>query len=191
MFFTDLRIPADWMIGEYNDGWRLATAMLMYERVAIGTGSSSGVTHPNSDRLIDEAKKRGVSNDPVVRQGLVQIYMEETAKSLVSLQTRAALKAGKTPGPGGSLGKLHGAKIARMIRALNGSIFGMSLIAPDNDPKADLWQHMMLSSFASHIAGGTDEIQKNIIGDRVLGLPREPMVDKDQPFRDLKVGTQK
>ena len=191
VFFTDLRIPADWMIGEYNNGWRLATAMLMYERVAIGTGSSSGVTHPNSDRLIDEAKKRGVSNDPVVRQGLVQIYMEETAKSLVSLQTRAALKAGKTPGPGGSLGKLHGAKIARMIRALNGSIFGMSLIAPDNDPKADLWQHMMLSSFASHIAGGTDEIQKNIIGDRVLGLPREPMVDKDQPFRDLKVGTQK
>ena len=191
VFFTDLRIPADWMIGEYNNGWRLATAMLMYERVAIGTGSSSGVTHPNSDRLIDEAKKRGVSNDPVVRQGLVQIYMEETAKSLVSLQTRAALKAGKTPGPGGSLGKLHGAKIARLIRALNGSIFGMSLIAPDNDPKADLWQHMMLSSFASHIAGGTDEIQKNIIGDRVLGLPREPMVDKDQPFRDLKVGTQK
>ena len=191
VFFTDLRIPADWMIGEYNNGWRLATAMLMYERVAIGTGSSSGVTHPNSDRLIEEAKKRGVSNDPVVRQGLVQVYMEETAKSLVSLQTRAALKAGKTPGPGGSLGKLHGAKIARMIRALNGSIFGMSLIAPDDDPKADLWQHMMLSSFASHIAGGTDEIQKNIIGDRVLGLPREPMVDKDAPFRDLKVGTQK
>ena len=191
VFFTDLRIPADWMIGEYNNGWRLATAMLMYERVAIGTGSSSGVTHPNSDRLIEEAKKRGVSNDPVVRQGLVQVYMEETAKSLVSLQTRAALKAGKTPGPGGSLGKLHGAKIARMIRALNGSIFGMSLIAPDDDPKADLWQHMMLSSFASHIAGGTDEIQKNIIGDRVLGLPREPMVDKDAPFRDLKVGTKK
>ena len=191
VFFTDLRIPADWMIGEYNNGWRLATAMLMYERVAIGTGSSSGVTHPNSDRLIEEAKKRGVSNDPVVRQGLVQVYMEETAKSLVSLQTRAALKAGKTPGPGGSLGKLHGAKIAKLIRALNGSIFGMSLIAPDDDPKADLWQHMMLSSFASHIAGGTDEIQKNIIGDRVLGLPREPMVDKDAPFRDLKVGTQK
>ena len=191
VFFTDLRIPADWMIGEYNNGWRLATAMLMYERVAIGTGSSSGVTHPNSDRLIEEAKKRGVSKDPVVRQGLVQVYMEETAKSLVSLQTRAALKAGQTPGPGGSLGKLHGAKIAKMIRALNGSIFGMSLVAPDDDPKADLWQHMMLSSFASHIAGGTDEIQKNIIGDRVLGLPREPMVDKDQPFRDLKVGTQK
>ena len=126
-----------------------------------------------------------------MRQGLVQVYMEETAKSLVSLQTRAALKAGQTPGPGGSLGKLHGAKIAKMIRALNGSIFGMSLVAPDDDPKADLWQHMMLSSFASHIAGGTDEIQKNIIGDRVLGLPREPMVDKDQPFRDLKVGTQK
>ena len=191
VFFTDVRIPADWLVGDLNNGWRLATAMLMYERVAIGTGSTSGVNRPNSDRLIDEAKKRGVIADPVIRQRLMQLYSEETTKSLVSLQTRAALKSGKTPGPGGSLGKLHGAKIARLIRELNGSIFGMSLVAPLDDPKADLWGHQMLSSFASHIAGGTDEIQKNIIGDRVLGLPREPMVDRDQPFRDLKVGTQK
>ena len=190
VFFTDLRIPADWLIGDINNGWRLATAMLMYERVAIGTGSTSGINRPNSDRLIEEARKRGVGGDLNVRQALAQLYSEETARSLVSLQTRAALKSGKTPGPGGSLGKLQGAKIARLTRSIHGSIFGMSLVAPDNDPKAELWGHTMLSSFSSHIAGGTDEIQKNIIGDRVLGLPREPMVDKDQPFRDLKVGTQ-
>jgi alkylation response protein AidB-like acyl-CoA dehydrogenase len=56
---------------------------------------------------------------------------------------------------------------------------------------SDFWRRMMLTSFSSHIAGGTDEIQKNIIGDRVLGLPREPMVDKDLPFKDLRVGTQR
>ncbi len=191
VFFTDVRVPADRLVGDMNNGWRLATAMLMYERVAIGTGSTSGVTHPTADRLIEEAKKRGVSKDPIVRQSLMQLYSEETTKSLVSLQTRAALKAGKTPGPGGSLGKLQGAKIARLTRSLTGSIFGLSIVVPDDDAKADQWSHAMLSGFASHIAGGTDEIQKNIIGDRVLGLPREPMVDKDAPFRDLKVGTQK
>jgi alkylation response protein AidB-like acyl-CoA dehydrogenase len=191
VFFTDVRIPRDWLVGDYNNGWRLATAMLMYERVAIGTGSTSGISRPNSDRLLEEARKRGRTGDPSVRDALMKLYSEETAKSLVSLQTRAALKAGKTPGPGGSLGKLHGAKIARMTRALTGSVFGPVLVANDgSDTKADQAAHQILASFSSHIAGGTDEIQKNIIGDRVLGLPREPMVDKDAPFRDLKVGTQ-
>lgn len=191
IFFTDVRVPTGWLVGELNNGWHLATAMLMYERVAIGTGSSSSVSHPTADRLIEEAKRRGVVGNPVLRQELMKLYSEETTKSLVALQTRAALKAGKTPGPGGSLGKLHGAKISRLVRSLNSGIFGPSLAAPDaGDAKAELWQKQMLSSFASHIAGGTDEIQKNIIGDRVLGLPREPSIDKDVAFRDLKVGTQ-
>jgi alkylation response protein AidB-like acyl-CoA dehydrogenase len=192
VFFTDVRIPAANQVGALNEGWKLATAMLMYERVAIGTGSSSGISRPMSERLIEEAKRRGTIGDAALRQDLMKLYSEETAKSLVSLQTREALKAGKTPGPGGSLGKLHGAKIATMIRALTGRLIGPSLIAGDAinpDEKAGQWAHHMLASFASHIAGGTDEIQKNIIGDRVLGLPREPMVDKDVPFRDLKVGT--
>jgi alkylation response protein AidB-like acyl-CoA dehydrogenase len=192
VFFTDVRIPAAHQIGALNEGWKLATAMLMYERVAIGTGSSSGISRPMSERLIEEAKRRGTVGDAALRQDLMKLYSEETARSLVSLQTREALKSGKTPGPGGSLGKLHGAKIATMVRAMTGRLIGPSLIAGEvanPDEKADLWAHHMLSSFASHIAGGTDEIQKNIIGDRVLGLPREPMVDKDVPFRELKVGT--
>ena len=191
IFFTDLRIPANWQIGDLNDGWRLATAMLMYERVAIGTGSTSGISRPNSDRLIDEAKSRGIVGDPVLRDDLMKIYCEETAKSLVSLRTRAELKAGKTPGPGGSLGKLHGAKISRMVRAIAARVAGPTSLAWEGDNRTETWNRMLLTSFSSHIAGGTDEIQKNIIGDRVLGLPREPSVDKDTAFRDLKVGTQK
>ena len=191
IFLTDVRIPADWLLGELNNGWNQATAMLMYERVAIGTGSTSGVTHPNADRLIEEAKKTGVIADPVVRQHLMRMYSEETAKSLVSMRTRAELKAGRAPGPGGSLGKLHGAVIARMMRSILGEVFGTHIVAHEKGDRVENWSRSMLTSFSANIAGGTDEIQKNIIGDRVLGLPREPMVDKDLPFRELKVGTQR
>ena len=191
IFLTDVRIPADWLLGELNNGWNQATAMLMYERVAIGTGSTSGVTHPNADRLIEEAKKTGAIADPVVRQHLMRMYSEETAKSLVSMRTRAELKAGRAPGPGGSLGKLHGAVIARMMRSILGEVFGTHIVAHEKGDRVENWSRSMLTSFSANIAGGTDEIQKNIIGDRVLGLPREPMVDKDLPFRELKVGTQR
>ena len=121
----------------------------------------------------------------------MHIYSQETTKSLVSMRTRAELKAGRTPGPGGSLGKLHGAVISRMLRTVIGEIFGIDVVANTPGDRAEGWGTVMLTSFSANIAGGTDEIQKNIIGDRVLGLPREPMVDKDMPFKDLKVGTQR
>ena len=191
IFLTDVRIPKSWLLGELNNGWNQATAMLMFERVAIGTGSSSGVSHTLADRLIDVAKNNGKLSDLVVRQDLMKLYSEETTKSLVAMRTRAELKAGKVPGPGGSLGKLHGAKIAKFSRTLINRLVGPDTDAWEGSGRGENWGRYILSSFQSSIAGGTDEIQKNIIGDRVLGLPREPMVDKDMPFRDLKVGTQR
>ncbi len=190
VFFTDLRVPKDNMLGPYNEGWRLATAMLMYERVAIGTGSSSGISTPYSKRLIKHATKNGKIADPVVRDKIMKLYSEETAKSLVALRTRAELKAGKTPGPGGSLGKLHGSNIMWAYRPLIQEVIGMESDAFMPGDDGESWGRMFLSTFMSSIAGGTDEIQRNIIGDRVLGLPREPSVDKGVAFKDLKVGTQ-
>ena len=190
VFFTDLRVPKDNLLGDLNNGWRMATAMLMYERVAIGTGTTSGISRPFSRRLIAHAQKTGRISDPVLRQELMKLYSEETAKSLVSMRTRAELKAGKTPGPGGSLGKLHGGRIMRHMRTLASDVGGIETVAhPDGEPSGE-WTRYLLGSFSANIAGGTDEIQKNIIGDRVLGLPREPAVDKGVPFRELKVGTQ-
>jgi alkylation response protein AidB-like acyl-CoA dehydrogenase len=191
IFFTDVRIPADWLVGTLNNGWNQATAMLMYERVAIGTGSTSGITHPNADRLIEDATKLGRIGDPNLRQALMKVYSEETTKSLVAMRTRAELKAGKAPGPGGSLGKLHGARIARSIREVSGDVYGADLVAHEPGARIELITRMMLTSFSANIAGGTDEIQKNIIGDRVLGLPREPAVDTKVPFKELRVGTQR
>ena len=192
IFFTDVRIPKAWQIGPLNEGWRLATAMLMYERVAIGTGSKSGVSTPTYKYLAGEAGRRGKLSDPVTRQGLMKLYSEETTKSLVAMRTRAELKSGKTPGPGGSLGKLHTAVIARLARTITLEIMGPAGLAWE-DGEADGAKHAnsVLRSFASNIAGGSDEIQKNIIGDRVLGMPRDIAVDIDVPFKDLKVGTQK
>jgi alkylation response protein AidB-like acyl-CoA dehydrogenase len=190
IFFTDVRIPKDWQVGDLNDGWRLATSMLMYERVAIGAGATSGVTHTTADWLIKTAQKNGLIDDPVMRQELMKLYCHESAKSLVSMRTRAEMKAGKTPGPGGSLGKLHGALISRMARSLAMEVVGPAAAAwEEEDEAARQYQRTVLSSFQASIAGGTDEIQKNIIGDRVLGLPREPSADKDVPFKDLLVGS--
>ncbi len=191
VFFTDVRIPKDWLIGELNAGWKLATAMLMYERVAIGAAGAGKISTPMYQMLRAAAEETGRLAEPVVRDQLMQIYSMETAKSLVALRTRAEMKAGKTPGPGGSLGKLFGSVIAWKMREFALELAGPSSVAwdPDDDRGAER-QRIVLNSFQSGIAGGTDEIQRNIIGDRVLGLPREPAVDRGVPFRELKVGTQ-
>jgi alkylation response protein AidB-like acyl-CoA dehydrogenase len=191
VFFSDVRIPKDWLIGELNAGWKMATAMLMYERVAIGAAGSGKISTPMYHMLRDAARDSGKLDDAVVRDQLMQIYSMETTKSLVAIRTRAEMKAGTTPGPGGSLGKLFGSVIAWKMREIALEIAGPGSIAWDpDDPAAAERQRIVLNSFSSGIAGGTDEIQRNIIGDRVLGLPREPSVDRGVPFKDLKVGTQ-
>lgn len=190
VFFTDVSIPADNLIGELNNGWNMATAMLMYERVAIGAGATSGITHDRTDSLIEEAKKRGLIDDPTLRQKLMRLYAMETCQSMVSMRTRAEMQAGKTPGPGGSIGKLSGTLIMNYVRDLSMEIVGASGVAWEGDSGGG-WARGALTGLQGGIAGGTNEIQKNIIGDRVLGLPRDISVDKGVPFKDLKVGTQK
>jgi len=190
VFFTDVRIPVDNLVGEYNNGWRQATAMLMYERVAIGSMGAGSISQPMYELLRNAAVSSGRIDDPVVRDQLMEIYAMETTKSLVAMRTRAEMKAGKAPGPGGSLGKLYGSVISWRFREIAMEIAGpgSQAWAPD-DEHAALLQQTVLGSFSASIAGGTDEIQRNIIGDRVLGLPRDISVDTKVPFKDLKVGT--
>ncbi len=190
VFLTDVRVPDRDLIPPENDGWRLATAMLMYERVAIGTGQQGGIRHERADALIAEARRRGVAGDEVVRQQLMRLYTAEVCQSLVAAATRARVNAGRTPGPGGSLGKLSGACIAAMLRTVALAITQAAGVAwePD-DPHGDRWSRAALASFATSIAGGTNEIQRNIIGDRVLGLPREPAVDRDVAFEQLRLSS--
>jgi len=153
----------------------------------MGAGA---ISQPMYDQLLRVARANGVDQDPVVRQQLMEIYCMETTKSMVAMRVRAELKAGKSPGPGGSLGKLAGSVIAWRFREIALEIAGAGSQAWDpSDQHGGELSLTVVGSFSASIAGGTDEIQRNIIGDRVLGLPRDISVDTNVPFKDLKVGT--
>ncbi len=191
VFFSDVRVPKENLLGELNNGWNQATAMLMYERVAIGTIGGGKISQPTFKMLKAAAEAGDCLDDANVRQDLATIYSMETTKALMSLRTRAEMKAGKAPGPGGSLGKLFGSVIAWRTREILMNMAGPASMAWDNGDEGYERARYTLNSFQSSIAGGTDEIQRNIIGDRVLGLPRDVNVDRGVPFKDLKVGTQR
>ncbi len=188
VFFTGVRIPDANRIGDVDDGWRCAVAMLMNERVAIGSGGGGG-RRAGVEPLIELARRRGVLGDPVVRQGLADIYIRTQIMGFIGQRTRAAVTAGKAPGPEGSIAKLAGALLARRSSDLGIALAGAGGLAWE-DPRESRWALAVLSAPASRIAGGTDEVQRNIIGERVLGLPKEPQVDRDIPFKELRVGTQ-
>lgn len=183
VFFDDVELDADALIPPADDGWRIASAMLRYQRVARGAGQIDGVQHERADQLIHELRTRELSTDPLHRQGTIKLYAAEVVKSLVAMRTRAAIAGGEPPGPGGSLPKLAGALIAAQHRDQALQIVGPQAVAWEADAATgNRWARDALFSVSMSISGGTSEIQRNIIGERVLGLPREPSVDRDRPF---------
>jgi alkylation response protein AidB-like acyl-CoA dehydrogenase len=195
VFFDDVRIPAENVIGAVDDGWRCAIAMLMNERVAIGAGGGGaprGGAGTGIGPYLKLARARGLDQDPVVRQGLADVYIRQQVLGYIGQRTRAAVKAGRAPGPEGSVAKLAGALLSRRTSDLGMAIAGAAGQAWEaQDPRGDRWAMAVLMAPASRIAGGTDEVQRNIVGERVLGLPKEPAVDRDVPFKELAVGTQR
>jgi alkylation response protein AidB-like acyl-CoA dehydrogenase len=194
VFFNDVRVPAGNVIGPVDGGWRCAIAMLMNERVAIGSGGGGarGGAGGGIGPYLRLARAKGVDQDPVVRQALADVYVRQRVLGFIGQRTRAAVKAGKAPGPEGSVAKLAGALLARRTSDLAIAIAGAAGQAWEaDDPRGDRWAMSVLMAPASRIAGGTDEVQRNIVGERVLGLPKEPAVDRELPFKDLKVGTQR
>jgi len=174
VFCTDVRIPADHLIGSVDDGWRCVSVMLMNERVALGASNSSLVSG-----LTQEATARaegvGRTNDPLVRDRLARLAVSERVLEYVAMSVRAQPSAGSAPGPEGSIAKLMGSELVRAAAATNSRIMGPAAQAwSDDDKEATEMIRGMLHAPSLSIAGGTSEIQRNIIGERVLGLPREP-----------------
>lgn len=189
VFFDNVRVHGSHRLGPENEGWRAAVAMLANERVAIGSGSGA-----RSDPLkpyVDLARAKGVDGDPVIRQRLAKLYSRQRVLSFIGLRTRAAVKSGQAPGPEGSIGKLFGALLSADAADLGASLAGMDAAAWDDDQTDSRWAMAVVAAPGGAIAGGTNEVQRNILGERVLGLPKEPQVDRDVPFRELKVGTQR
>jgi alkylation response protein AidB-like acyl-CoA dehydrogenase len=178
VFFDEVRVPHENVLGDVNEGWTVAITTLMNERVAIGAGGGGGRGSVND--VIDLARRRGLHTDRRVRQQLADVYTKTRIQKFLSMRTLTAASQGKMPGPEGSIGKLMGARIMTQLGELTVAIGGADAVAGD----ARLAQGL-LAAPASHIAGGSDEVMKNIIGERVLGLPGEPRADKGVPWKDV------
>ncbi len=178
VFLDDALVADTDRIGAVGDGWRVALTCLSYERGASTAGGTSGLL--DVERLVDLARARGVAGSPVVRDALARLVIEVRVMSYTARRARDSARAGR-PGPEGSGMKLRGSKMFRDYTDLALRILGADATC---DPRDEL-QTLFLTAPSLSIRGGTDEIQRNIVGERVLGLPTEPRVDRDQPFDQL------
>jgi alkylation response protein AidB-like acyl-CoA dehydrogenase len=187
VFFDGVRIGADHILGEPGEGWRVALTTLMNERVAIGAGASTEKVSPLAPiaRHLDAARRRGLTSDPVVRQDLADLLIRYWVLDMVGLRIRATLAAGRAPGPEGSVAKLSGALLSTRSAEVACRMLGLNATAWAEEDEVPFATQAVLSAPGAGIAGGTNEVMRNILGERVLGLPKEPQVDRDIPFRDL------
>ena len=182
VFFDDVRVPADHVLGGVHEGWTVAITTLMNERVAIGSGGGGGARGSVQD-LIDLARRRGVNADPLIRQRLARLYTKTRIAKFSSMRTLTAALKGQVPGPEGSIGKLFGGQMMTEMGELAIDLVGVGAVVRGDDDYR--WHQTLLGAPAAHIAGGSDEVMKNIIGERVLGLPGEPRVDKGVPWKQV------
>ncbi|HVV36587.1 MAG TPA: acyl-CoA dehydrogenase family protein [Acidimicrobiales bacterium] len=181
VFFNDVRLPAANLVGDYNDGWRVARTTMMNERL------SAGAMVPMSDTIAPLLTlARETRADTVARQRVARAYTLARLFDLTTARVRTALSRNAIPGPEVSVLKLFAAIAGTDVALAGAGLVGAAgMLLGDHDAEATRWGDSILASFAMHIGGGTDEIQRNIIGETVLGLPREPSFDRDVPFREL------
>jgi alkylation response protein AidB-like acyl-CoA dehydrogenase len=161
------------------------------ERVARSDAVQPAAFGRAFDVLRGLAEKLGRRDDPLVRQRLAELYSLNEVGRMTALRVKAARSAGRGPGPEANTAKLLMSRVARLARDLGPEVLGPEgMVMGPETTGGGVAQAMTLFAPAPSIYGGTDEIQKNIIGERVLGLPKEPGPDKQTPFRELKVGTQ-
>ncbi|MFN5649918.1 MAG: acyl-CoA dehydrogenase family protein [Actinomycetes bacterium] len=188
VFFTDVRIPHANVVGEVNDGWRLAKVTLGNERVSL---SSSGVlwgAGPTAADIVDEARRLGVT-DAVMRQRLAALWTEHVILDLIRMRTLTARLRGEQPGPEASIRKImadeHGQRAMEIARDLIGMD---ALLVGSREGQKTLrsrsWYSGYMFSKALTIGGGTGEVQRNILGERVLGLPAEPDDSTGRPWSE-------
>jgi len=187
VFFNDVRVPDSMRLGPVGEGWKVALTTLGFERDHSGDGGGGGSRVGGSWRqIIATARAMGVTSDPVMRQELAKAYTHFRVEGFVNRRASDMRRAGQAAGPEGSLGKLMWTEGMTYISDVMSKILGATLIADTGEWGTFAWGEHVLGAPGYRIAGGSDETQRNIIGERVLGLPGEPRVDKDISWKDTR-----
>jgi alkylation response protein AidB-like acyl-CoA dehydrogenase len=187
VFFDDVRIPAAHLVGEENRGWARAKVTLGNERVSLSTGGALWGMGQSASDLFDLVKERGGVADASLRQRLAALYIEAEILRLIRLRTVTAAVKGQPPGPEASIRKAladeHGQKIMGLAKDLAGSLGMLSDLGPLGvaDPS---WNYGFFFSPALTVGGGTSEVQRNIVAERVLGLPHDVDVEVGKTWRE-------
>jgi alkylation response protein AidB-like acyl-CoA dehydrogenase len=183
VFLDEVRIPAANVVGAVDEGWGVTMTTLANERTAIG-GGGGGATLPALRELLGPDGAGAVA-----RQELVDFHIRTELLKYLGWRVQTAVSHGRLPGPESSVLKLassrHVARTGSLALALQGA---SGMLLDDDAPGDGWWQQHFLGQYGVRIGGGTDEVQHNIIGERVLGLPREPRLDKEAPWREVVSG---
>jgi alkylation response protein AidB-like acyl-CoA dehydrogenase len=195
VFLDHAVVPDDMRVGAVGEGWKVAAATLAGERQMVAGAGSGGVDRiggRGAQHLLALARARGRASDALVRQALAGVYAEERVREWTNLRVRAGLASGRPPGPESSVGKVHQGGLNQRIQLLAVDLLGADATAFPGDPAGgpDAYAAAlpaevrgMLRSRANTIEGGTTEVNKSIVGERVLGLPREPDPHRGAPWR--------
>ena len=194
VFLNEARVPDAQRIGDVGDGWRVAGATLASERQMVSGSGSGGVDRIGGsgiEHTLALVADRGRGGEPVVRQRVAQMYIEERIRDLTNQRVRSGLSAGRSPGAASSVGKVHMGTLNQQLQVLATDLTGTDALATEAPPGTPYGEavsrevHGMLRSLANTIEGGTTEVNKNILGERVLGLPREPDPWQGRPWSEV------
>jgi alkylation response protein AidB-like acyl-CoA dehydrogenase len=189
VFLTDVRLPADAVVGEVNRGWELAKVTLGNERVSLSSGGALWGMGPTGADLVELIRSRGGTSDAVLRQRIARLHTTEELLRLIRLRTVSAVVRGQSPGPEASIRKVladeHGQAIMALAKDLAGPGAMLSTEGPLGAP-ADVWHHGYLFAPALTIGGGTGDVQRNILAERVLGLPHDVDVEAQLSWAETR-----
>jgi alkylation response protein AidB-like acyl-CoA dehydrogenase len=171
VFLSDVRIPDDLRLGDEGAGWQVALTTLSFERAGAGGGRAVGGSW---SQLLALAHHLQATEEPLVRQRLADVYIHQRVRHLVAARVEDKVRSGQQPGPEGSIGKLLWTRGMTEISAAVSGLLGCRLGADTGEWGTYAWREHVLGAPGYRIAGGSDEVQHNIIGERVLGLPKEP-----------------
>jgi alkylation response protein AidB-like acyl-CoA dehydrogenase len=189
VFLTDVRLPADALVGDVGQGWDLAKVTLGNERVSLSSGGALWGMGPNGADLIDLVRRAGGTTDPHLRQRLARLHTTEEILRLIRLRTVSAAVRGTAPGPEASVRKVladeHGQAIMGLAKDLAGTA-GLLAEAGPLGTAPDLWAHGFLFAPALTVGGGTGDVQRNILAERVLGLPHDVDVEAGRTWAEAR-----